>query len=244
MSCSAGLSTTWPTTASLPDYHRALAASGLRALSAGLGQLAPRLLGPSAADQVAAAEQRARQLAGRNRVARELHDSIGHSLSVVSIQAAAAQRLLTADPAFADRTLTNMAETARRALEDLEYVLGILREPESARRCRGHHHDSDADGPRPAASRVEQAGASIAADITVDLGRLPFAVSGEAYRIVQEGLTNVLRHGGTNAATLRIDADPDRLRIEIVNALGGATSSGGGGRGPASRSGPPCWAGA
>ncbi len=227
------------------------------ALGAGLRQLAPRLLGPSAADQLAAAQRRARQLAGRNRVARELHDSIGHSLSVVSIQAAAAQRLLTADPAFADRALTSVTETARRALEDLDYVLGILREPGEPRRAhraqRGSrvsedHRGREARDARDAGvaamaatltdlgeltSRVEQAGVSIAADNTADPGRLPFAVSREAYRIVQEGLTNVLRHGGTDAATLRIDADSDRLRIEIVNALGRAAGQDGrsGGRG-------------
>ena len=82
-------------------------------------------------------------------------------------------------------------------------------------------------------TRVEQAGVSIAADNTADPGRLPFAVSREAYQIVQEGLTNVLRHGGTDAATLRIDADSDRLRIEIVNALGRTPGQDGrsGGRG-------------
>ena len=230
------------------------------ALGAGLRQLAPRLLGPSAADQLAAAQLRARQLAGRNRVARELHDSIGHSLSVVSIQAAAAQRLLTTDPAFADRALSSVTETARRALEDLDYVLGILREPgdpgdpgdpppsaeqaESRKTTKGARPDDAGDAGDAAraatltdlgelTSRVEQAGVSIAADNTADPGRLPFAVSREAYRIVQEGLTNVLRHGGTDAATLRIDADADRLRIEIVNALGRAAGQDGrsGGRG-------------
>ena len=230
------------------------------ALGAGLRQLAPRLLGPSAADQLAAAQLRARQLAGRNRVARELHDSIGHSLSVVSIQAAAAQRLLTADPAFADRALSSVTETARRALQDLDYVLGILREPgdpggsgepivprvpaESRKTTEGARPHDDAGDAGPAGdagaagdasaatmaatltdlgeliSRVEQVGVSIAADTTADSGRLPVAVSREAYRIVQEGLTNVLRHGGTDAATLRVYADSDRLRIEIVNALG------------------------
>ncbi len=230
------------------------------ALGAGLRQLAPRLLGPSAADQLAAAQLRARQLAGRNRVARELHDSIGHSLSVVSIQAAAAQRLLTADPAFADRALSSVTETARRALEDLDCVLGILREPggsgdpgepimprepaESRKTTEGARPDDAGDAGDAALaatlmdlgeliSRMEQAGVSIAADHTADPGRLPFAVSREAYRIVQEGLTNVLRHGGADAATLRIDADSDRLRIEIVNALGRAPDQDGrsGGRG-------------
>ncbi len=231
------------------------------ALGAGLRQLAPRLLGPSAADQLAAAQLRAGQLAGRNRVARELHDSIGHSLSVVSIQAAAAQRLLTADPAFADRALSSVTETARRALEDLDYVLGILRDPgdsgepirprepagprETSAGARpdagdaGHAGDAGAMAAATLTdlgelmTRVEQAGVSITADNTADPGRLPFAVSREAYQIVQEGLTNVLRHGGTDAATLRIDADPDRLRIEIVNALGRAPGQDGrsGGRG-------------
>ncbi len=264
------------------------------ALGAGLARLAPRLLGPSAADQLAAAEHRARQLAGRNRAALELHDSIGHALSIVSIQAAAAQRLLTADPAFVDRALTSVADTARRALEDLDYVLGILREPGepvAAGAPIGPAATSGSGGPGPSGesseahevaepgksgdrettepgksgdretaepggtsgageapeatesggaarsatladlgqlmSLVEQAGADVTAGISADLGRLPFAVSREAYRIVQEGLTNVLRHGGSHAATLRIEASPDRLRIQIVNALVGEPGHGG-----------------
>ena len=200
------------------------------ALGAVLGRLAPLLLGPSAAEQVADARHRAADLAGRNRVARELHDSVGHSLSVVTIQAAAAQRLLPADPDFADRALTTVGETARQALEDLDYVLGVLRDASDTGEpaVRGTLGNLS-----PLIAEMEQSGVGVNSEITGDTERLAFAVSREAYRIVQEGLTNVLWHGGTTAATLRTDAGPDWLRLEIINPLGNGKGrrTPGGGRG-------------
>ncbi|MGH8794106.1 MAG: sensor histidine kinase, partial [Stackebrandtia sp.] len=88
---------------------------------------APKLLGPSAAEQLAASRAEATRLAARNRIARELHDSVGHALSVVTVQAAAAGRVLDSDPEFARKALGAVEETARRALDDLDQVLGVLR---------------------------------------------------------------------------------------------------------------------
>lgn len=96
-----------------------------------LGRMAPPLLGPTPEDRLAAAERRSEQLAERNRLARELHDSVGHALSVVTVQAAAGGRVLDTDPAFARRALAAIEESARGALEDLDYVLGLLREEEA-----------------------------------------------------------------------------------------------------------------
>jgi len=187
------------------------------AIGAGLARLAPRLLGPSATERAAAAERRAAELAGRNRVARELHDSVGHSLSVVTIQASAAQRVLDTDPAFADRALTAVGETARQALEDLDDALGVLRDAGDAQESSASPALGDLAG---LTAQMERVGLAVTCEITGDLSRLPVPVSREAYRIVQEGLANALWHGGAPAATLRIDAGPARLRIEIVNPLG------------------------
>ncbi|MER5595980.1 histidine kinase dimerization/phosphoacceptor domain-containing protein, partial [Streptomyces sp. NPDC002265] len=90
--------------------------------------LAPRLLGPSPAERLAALEERTEQLLERNRIARELHDSIGHALTVAVVQAGAARA--AGDPAFTDRALGAIEETGRAALDDLERVLGVLRESE------------------------------------------------------------------------------------------------------------------
>ena len=99
--------------------------AGLGALAA---QVAPALLGPSQAEEIAALQERAERLAERNRLARELHDSVGHALTVTTIQAAAAQRLVDADPEFVRKALTAIEETGRAAMEDLDHVLGLLRE--------------------------------------------------------------------------------------------------------------------
>ena len=67
-------------------------------------------------------------LAERNRLARELHDSVGHALTVTTLQAGAAARVLDSDPAFVARALDAIAEAGRAALEDLDHVLGLLRD--------------------------------------------------------------------------------------------------------------------
>ncbi len=90
--------------------------------------LAPRLLGPSTAERLALAEERELQLAERNRVAHELHDSIGHTLTAATIQAAVAGEVLASDPAAARAAMRSIEESTRAALEDLDYVLGVLRE--------------------------------------------------------------------------------------------------------------------
>jgi signal transduction histidine kinase len=198
------------------------------AIGAGLVRLAPPLLGPSAAERAAAAERRAADLAGRHRVARELHDSVGHSLSVVTIQASAAQRVLDTDPAFAGQALTAMGETARQALEDLDYALGVLRDDAEAQESAAPATLGDL---ARLTAQMERAGLAVTSEITGDLTRLALPVSREAYRIVQEGLANALWHGGAPAATLRIDVGPARLRVEIVNPLGqakGRPAAGGG----------------
>lgn len=96
-----------------------------------LSRAAPWFLGPSAAERIAAMESEAVKLAERNRLARELHDSVGHALSVVTLQAGAAGRVLDSDPAFAREALGAIEESARAALEDLDHVLGLLRDDPS-----------------------------------------------------------------------------------------------------------------
>jgi signal transduction histidine kinase len=195
-----------------------------------LSRLAPWFLGPSAAERLAGMEARAVKLAERNRLARELHDSVGHALSVVTLQAAAAGRVLDSDPAFAREALGAIEESARAALEDLDHVLGLLRE----------------DPSRPAAPQatlkdlgrlLEQtriAGVELDAAVDPAVEHVPAAVSREAYRIVQEGLTNALRHAGKVPVRLRLGIAGERLDVEMSNPLGAAGSDGaghGGGRG-------------
>ncbi len=169
-----------------------------------LARLAPVLLGPTPADRLAAAEERAADLAARNRLARELHDSVGHALSAVSLQATAARTVLDTDPAFAGEALAAIEETARGAVGELDTVLGLLREEDP-----GTGGADSAPAPTLAdldglLDRTRAAG--LAVELAED-GRpppaLPALVSREAFRIVQEGLSNALRHAGPVPLTLR-----------------------------------------
>ncbi len=219
------------------------AVAGLGALAA---SMAPVLLGPSQAERIAALEARTARLAERNRLARELHDSVGHALTVATLQAGAARELLDVDPEFARRALRAIEETSRHAMDDLDHVLGLLRESEDARRPAP-------TAPQPTLARLDRlvadtraAGLEVDVRVSGAVGELPAAVSREGYRIVQEGLTNAARHG-RGPVTVRVAvpaqaAAPGRdtegasgscrgLEIELVNGLRGAAGPGRGGRG-------------
>jgi signal transduction histidine kinase len=194
---------------------------------AGLARLAPLLLGPSAAERLAAAQDRAENLAERNRLARELHDSIGHALSVVALQAGAAARVIDTDPAFARAALEAIAAQARTATGELDHVLGLLREERNG-----------ATGPQRSLGDLDHLldatraiGADLDARVSGDVAAVPGVVSRETYRICQEGLTNALRHGGRVPIALRLDVGADRLEVEITNPSGPARRRASGGRG-------------
>ncbi|MGW2272653.1 sensor histidine kinase [Streptomyces yangpuensis] len=230
-----------------------LAALALCAAAAGelLARLAPVLLGPTAADRLAAAEERAADLAVRNRLARELHDAVGHALSAVTLQAAAARRMLGRDPEFVREALAAIEDTTRRTVGELDAVLGLLREGDPAR-----PDGAAAPAPTLAAdldgllARTRAAGAAVTAHQdpgpVEDWHRLPEITSREAYRIVQEGLSNALRHGA-GPVDLRIlvraghDTAPRELEITMTNPPAGPggreprTTGGRGLRGSAER---------
>jgi signal transduction histidine kinase len=186
-------------------------------LGAGVGalfaRLAPLLLGPSAADRLAHLERRAESLMERNRLARELHDSVGHALTVTTLQAAAAARVLDSDPEFARRALSAIEETGRTALEDLDHVLGLLREDASAKTPQRTLADLPA-----LFAQTRSAGVEVDADLA-RIEELPPVVSREAYRIVQEGLTNALRHAGKVPVTVRLAVRDSRLALEMTNPI-------------------------
>ncbi|MEU9735507.1 histidine kinase [Streptomyces sp. NPDC048002] len=182
----------------------------------GLGGLiteaARRLLGPSAAERMAALEERTEQLLERTRIARELHDSIGHALTVAVVQAGAARA--AGDPAFTDRALEAIEETGRAALADLDRVLGILRE--SDRPVSGRPTLVDA-GRLLESARA--AGAKVDAEFAGPLDTVPGPVSREGYRILQEALTNVLRHADGVPAGVRVAVETKVLVLEVRNPL-------------------------
>ncbi|MGW3678778.1 sensor histidine kinase [Streptomyces prasinus] len=200
----------------------------LYATVVGLGELvtiaARRLLGPSPAERLAGLEARTEQLLERTRIARELHDSIGHALTIAVVQAGAARA--AADPAFTDRALEAIEETGRTALEDLDRVLGILREPERPVSSRPTLVD--------AGRLLESARASgvrLDAEVTGPVDTVPGPVSREGYRILQESLTNALRHAGPVPVRARVGVADGTLLLEIRNPLDGEVPGPGRGSG-------------
>ncbi|MFJ4468662.1 sensor histidine kinase [Streptomyces sp. NPDC089424] len=194
----------------------------------GLGHVATvaarRLLGPSAAERLATLEERTEQLLERTRIARELHDSIGHALTVAVVQAGAARA--AGDPAFTERALGAIEETGRAALEDLERVLGVLREAERPASSRPTLVDAER-----LLESARASGATVDVEVTGPVDAVPGPVSREGYRILQESLTNVLRHAGAVAVRVRIEVADGTLALDVRNPLPGAMPDPGQGSG-------------
>jgi signal transduction histidine kinase len=161
----------------------------------------------------------------RSRIARELHDVVAHSLSIVSVQASAAQALLTRDPARAAEHLEAVRSSAREGLEEMRRLVGVLRE------------DEPTYAPQPSLDRLGElvadaraAGLPVELDVPEPAPPLPAGLDLAAYRIVQEALTNVRRHAGQVATEVRVRREDDGLALEVVNAPGapGQDASGAG----------------
>lgn len=190
----------------------------------GMRRLAPRLLGPSAEDRLVASRAETARLAARNRIARELHDSVGHALSVVVVQSEAASRVVESDPRFAAQAMAAVGDTARSALSELDTVIGALREDREPGRA-----------PQPGLDDLEALAveSGVEAELRVDggLAAVRGLASRESYRIVQEALTNVLRHADRPCATITVDIAEDLARITVDSPASRSGRSRRGGRG-------------
>ncbi|MFJ3403552.1 sensor histidine kinase [Promicromonospora sp. NPDC090134] len=175
--------------------------------------LAGRVLGPTSHDRMETALARARREAEHTRLARELHDGIGHALTVVSVQAAAGRRVVAANPDAAADALAAIEDTARSALAELDQLLAVLRD------------DADDAAPlalAPALDDVVQAhrraGLDLSAALDLPAG-LPALLSRTVQRIVTEALTNAHRHGGPGPVRLTVGQDGELVLIEVVNPV-------------------------
>jgi signal transduction histidine kinase len=203
-------------------------AYAVAALGALAAMMAPVLLGPSSTERISALEASTRRLAERNRLARELHDSVGHALTVATLQAGAAREVLDTDPEFAWRALATIEETARTAMDDLDHVLGLMREDDSA---GGHRPQQTLDELGRLIEDTRAAGVPITVDIQGSPRHLPAVVSREGYRIVQEGLTNAARHARGESVALSVAVRPECLQIDLVNGMTGERARARRGRG-------------
>lgn len=201
---------------------------GTVAVVAGLGWLLGRfavpLLGPSYAERLRQLEEETARLVERNRIARELHDSVGHALSLITLQAAAAGRVIGDDPGFAARALADIEETGRSAVADLDHMLGLLRQDGEAPRAPAP--DLTALDTLVAATRT--AGLRVTVERDGDLADIPSPVSREAYRILQEGLTNAMRYSTDRTAAVSLVRRDGRLAIRVSNPVRGPVRRPGG----------------
>lgn len=163
----------------------------------------------------AEAQARAAIAEERTRIARELHDVLAHSMSVIVLNAEGAKLARHRDPEAVDRTLDTIGRTGRDALAELRRLLEVLHAGPGARR------------PQPTVAElrglVEQCGRPVTLEVTGDPAGLPASAALQAYRIVQEALTNMIKHAPADA-TGRVDVafEPDGIRIEVTNTGGRA----------------------
>jgi len=149
----------------------------------------------------------------RLRIAQELHDVVAHSMGVIAVQAGVGAHVIDSDPAEAKRSLDAISVTSRTTLTEIRRLLGVLR-------ADGDAAYAPAPGLADLPALVADVGsAGVAVDVVVDgtPGDLPPGVDLTAYRIVQEALTNVLKHAGPAHVTVTVGYAPDAVTLEVVD---------------------------
>lgn len=177
------------------------------------GVVGRALLGRSGREREMALEARAVQVEEGARLAHELHDSIGHAMTLMVVQAGAGRKVFDTDPTFARESLEIIERTGRSSLSELDRVLSFLRL-------------ADIDAVEPPApdlgdleeliGRVREADISVTLTVSGATENLPRELQTTIFRIVQEALTNVMRHAGT-ATAVSVGMLGDVLEVEIVN---------------------------
>ncbi len=166
-------------------------------------------------------EARRRVAEERLRIARDLHDVIAHGIATIHMQSGAALHVLDRHPEQAGPALAAIKELSKQTLDELRSTVGVLRDD-----------DEIPLAPTPGLDQIDtlienarNAGVAITVDCDARQGIVPAAVDVAAYRIVQEALTNVMRHAGVNAtATVTIRHAADEVRVEVVDDGRGAAS--------------------
>jgi signal transduction histidine kinase len=150
----------------------------------------------------------------RLHIAQELHDVLAHTLSVIAVQAGTGAHVIDRNPAEAKRALDNIAETSRASLAELRQLLGVLREDGATKSYVPAPRLADLDR---LAGEVTAAGVPVQMTIEGSPGELTPGVELTAYRIVQEALTNVMKHAGPATAQVRLSFSPGGLEIDVTD---------------------------
>ncbi len=164
----------------------------------------------------------------RARIARELHDVIAHSVSVMVVQADAAQEVLKRDPKRAVQPLAAVQETGRQAMVEMSRLVGLLREDGEEVGLAPQPGLSDLD---PLADQVRQTGLSVSLRIEGEPTQIPLGVDLTAYRILQEALTNAIKHAGPAHAQVTVRYGTDSLELEVLDDGAGTGNGHVGGHG-------------
>ena len=164
----------------------------------------------------------------RARIARELHDVVGHSVSVMTVQASGVRRLLRPDQDREREALLIVERTGREALAEMRRMVGVLRRPEEA----------PALAPQPSlehlsrlVAQAREAGLPVELRIEGEASQLPAGVDLTAYRLVQEGLTNVVKHARATRAEVLVNYGDDYLEVTVRDDGQGVGNGDGGGHG-------------
>jgi signal transduction histidine kinase len=180
-----------------------------------------------AAELELAREELARRAVGeeRLRIARELHDVVAHSMSIIAVQSGVGAHVLDSQPEEARKALAAVEATSRQALVEMRRLLGVLREEAEPRGSLA---------PAPGLAEVEALAAEVArAGVRVEVriegtpAALPAGLDLSAYRIVQEALTNVVKHARPAAVVVRVAYEPGQVAVEVIDDGKGLESASG-----------------
>jgi len=161
----------------------------------------------------------------RTEIARELHDVVAHSLSVMVVQAEGGKAVAGGDPAAAEAALETIASVGRESLGEMRHIVALLRDDAVAASTvfNGRPHPTLDDIP----AMVANAGDSVTLSVSGEAPMVPPTVHAVAYRVVQESLTNVLKHAGPGAhAWVRIVYSPEAIEIDVSDDGGGRLQAG------------------
>jgi signal transduction histidine kinase len=163
----------------------------------------------------------------RTRIARELHDVIAHNVSVMVVQASAGEEVFETDPGKAREALSAVASTGRAALAELRRLLGVIRSEEDEQQGASYVPQPGIDSLDELVRQVRDTGLAVELSVLGEPRTLPEAVGLCAYRIVQEALTNTLKHAQASGAQVSVRYAPDAVELQVLDDGRGASAANG-----------------